>query len=563
MSKEKDVCFLTLFLCLLASCLHAQTLLNGFEIDRPLAVGSTAENPTPADGDLHVYAHNDEPSAGTADKGFTELKWTAAPTAVFQDVYLGTSRTDVETAAASDAGIYRGRLPAEQTSFKAENLNWKYTYFWRIDTITKEGDILRGPLWSFRIRQLAFPSAEGYGRFARGGRGGRVIAVTTLEDYNSQAGEPVIEGSLRKAVEEEKGPRIIIFRVGGTIFLKNNLSIPPDGGDVYVAGQTAPGDGICLTRYSFGMNHTTDAIVRFIRTRVGDYAQRPLDGMGMAGCDHCIIDHCSISWSLDEGHSSRRAKNITFSRNIISEALNHSYHYGRHSFAASISGHIGSYHHNLLAHCAGRNWSLAGGLEPNGQYAGYCDIRNNVVYNWRHRTTDGGVFRCNFVNNLYLPGPASTHFLLMRPDGDQMGTGNPQMFYIVGNKMEGYPQYDADNWAGVSPNYAKESEIRSDEPFFPSCVRTHPTEELLENVLEDVGATQPQWDAIDRRIIREVRERTFAYRGSKDNLPGIIDSQEDVGGYPILQGGPVPPDSDGDGLPDWWEIIHHLNPHSP
>lgn len=563
MSKEKDVRFLTLFLCLLASCLHAQTLLNGFEIDRPLAVGSTAENPTPADGDLHVYAHNDEPSAGTADKGFTELKWTAAPTAVFQDVYLGTSRTDVETAAASDAGIYRGRLPAEQTSFKAENLNWKYTYFWRIDTITKEGDILRGPLWSFRIRQLAFPSAEGYGRFARGGRGGRVIAVTTLEDYNSQAGEPVIEGSLRKAVEEEKGPRIIIFRVGGTIFLKNNLSIPPDGGDVYVAGQTAPGDGICLTRYSFGMNHTTDAIVRFIRTRVGDYAQRPLDGMGMAGCDHCIIDHCSISWSLDEGHSSRRAKNITFSRNIISEALNHSYHYGRHSFAASISGHIGSYHHNLLAHCAGRNWSLAGGLEPNGQYAGYCDIRNNVVYNWRHRTTDGGVFRCNFVNNLYLPGPASTHFLLMRPDGDQMGTGNPQMFYIVGNKMEGYPQYDADNWAGVSPNYAKESEIRSDEPFFPSCVRTHPTEELLENVLEDVGATRPRWDAIDRRIIREVRERTFAYRGSKDNLPGIIDSQEDVGGYPILQGGPVPPDSDHDGLPDWWEIIHHLNPHSP
>ena len=125
--------------------------------------------------------------------------------------------------------------------------------------------------------------------------------------------------------------------------------------------------------------NTADSIIRFIRTRVGDYAKKPLDGMGMAGCDHCIIDHCSISWSLDEGHSSRGAKNITFSRNLISEALNHSYHYGRHSFAASISGGIGSYHHNLLAHCAGRNWSLAGGLTR--RQLRRLRYRNNIVYN--------------------------------------------------------------------------------------------------------------------------------------------------------------------------------------
>jgi hypothetical protein len=151
----------------------------------------------------------------------------------------------------------------------------------------------------------------------------------------------------------------------------------------------------------------------------------------------------------------------------------------------------------------------------------------------------------------------------MRPDGDQMGTGNPQMFYIVGNKMEGYPQYDADNWQGVVPNYAAVEQIRSDVPFFPSYVEAEPVEQAYTDVLENVGATRPQRDAIDRRIIREVRERTFTYRGSKDNLPGIIDSQEDVGGYPILKGGPVPEDSDHDGLPDWRELQMGLNPNSP
>ncbi len=538
-------------------------VLNGFEIDRPYAPGSIPDNPTPADGDFHVFAHNDHPGPGSAGKGHTELKWSAAQGAAFYDVYLGTDRSSIEKASLSDAEIYKGRLPAGQTAFSAENLHSKYTYFWRVDAVSEDGTIRKGSVWSFRVRRLAFPSAEGYGRFARAGRGGRVIAVTTLDDYDPQAGEPVIDGSLRKALEVEKGARVVIFRVGGTIFLKNTLTIPPDGGDVYVAGQTAPGDGICLARYSFGMNNTTDAVIRFIRTRIGDYAKKPLDGMGMAGCDHCIIDHCSISWSLDEGISTRGAKNITFSRNIVSEALHNSYHYGKHSFAGSISGNIGSYHHNLLVHCAGRNWSLAGGLGQDGQYEGFCDIRNNIIYNWLHRTTDGGVYRCNFVNNLYLPGPATKHFLLMRPDGDQMKTGNPQKFYLTGNKMEGYPQYDADNWKGVSPNYAQEADIRSNEPFFPSYVTTYSAEELLEKVLDDVGAVRPKRDALDERIVREVRQRSFTYRGSKDGLPGIIDSQDDVGGYPTLKGGPAAPDSDGDGLPDWWEVIHHLNPHSP
>ena len=154
---------------------------------------------------------------------------------------------------------------------------------------------------------------------------------------------------------------------------------------------------------------THDVIVRYIRVRPGNIAGLTLDGMGMASTDHSIIDHCSISWTQDESFSSRAAKNITLQRTLISEALNvaghKNYEKGKqHGYAASIGGDIGSFHHNLLAHCAGRNWSLAGGLDKAGRHTGRLDIRNNVVYNWGHRTTDGGVMQLNFVNNYYKPG---------------------------------------------------------------------------------------------------------------------------------------------------------------
>jgi hypothetical protein len=537
-------------------------VLNGFEIDRLASVESYANNPVPADGDEHVFANNDEATPDSAGKGYLEMNWKASELAKQQDIYFGTSKTDVEKADTKSADVYKGRQPASTTAYKVSSLDSKLTYYWRIDTVKADGSVTKGYIWTFRTRHLAYPGAEGYGRFARGGRFGRVIEVTTLDDYKPGT-ESVIDGSLRKAIEVEKGPRVVVFRVGGTIVLKDKLSIPGDNGDIYIAGQTAPGDGICVVHYTFGLLGTNDAIIRFIRTRLGDFAKIPQDGMGMSGSDHCIIDHCSISWSIDEGVSSRSAKNITFSYNIISEALNKSVHYATHSYAGSISGNIGSFHHNLLVHCAGRNWSLAGGLEPDGNYAGYCDIRNNIIYNWKHRTTDGGVMRCNFVNNFYIPGPATTLFMLIKPDGDQMKTGNPQMFYITGNKMEGYPQYDKNNWNGTKPNYATPAQIRSDKPFYPSYVTTQTPEEAYADVIKDAGAIRPKRDAIDTRIIEDVKKRTFTYRGSKENLPGIIDTQEDVGGYPTLKSGSVPDDTDHDGLPDWWETEHNLNPKSP
>ncbi len=279
----------------------------------------------------------------------------------------------------------------------------------------------------------AFPTAEGYGRLASGGRGGRVLHVTNLNDSGP--------GSLRDAIERS-GPRIVVFDVSGLITLESRLIIRSTNSNLTIAGQTAPGKGICLRKYNFGMLGATNVIVRYVRVRPGNLSGATLDGMGMASSDHCIIDHCSISWTLDEAFSSRGAKNITLQRTLISEALNEAGHKKyppgtQHGYAASIGGDIGSFHHNLLAHCAGRNWSLAGGLsKPAHTYAGRLDLRNNVVYNWKNRTTDGGAHEVNFVNNYYQPGPATKWFYAL--NAQYGGFPGTQRYYFEGNVMPGH-----------------------------------------------------------------------------------------------------------------------------
>ena len=225
-----------------------------------------------------------------------------------------------------------------------------------------------------------------------------------------------------------------------------------------IAGQTAPGDGICLANYSgAGAYGTHDVIIRYLRFRIGDAANKAMDGAGLGSCDHCIMDHCSISWSSDEGTSSRGANNITFQRNIVAEALHHGPHYRAsdrtkletHAFAGSISGNIGSYHHNLLADCTDRNWSLAGGLTQGGKYAGYLDIRNNVVYNWTARTTDGGVKELNYVNNYYKPYPPNPFvkwLLKLDPINPAWGT---ESYYMAGNVLEGFVD-ETNNWSAFA-----------------------------------------------------------------------------------------------------------------
>lgn len=523
-------------------------VLNGFEIDG-MDPAKKITGFTPLEGDNH-YRMEDG------------LTWIAAAGAVSHDVYFGEDSAAVDNATTASA-TFKGNQTS--TEYPLSGLSTLKTYWWRVDELFG-ASVIKGDVLPFRIRRLAFPTAGGYGRFARGGRGGRVVEVTNLDDAGA--------GSLRNAIETEKGPRTIVFRVGGVIPLESKLVIPSDGGDVYVAGQTAPGDGICVTRYAFGVLGADDVIIRNIRTRVGDYCKQAMDGMGMASADHCIIDHCSISWSIDEGHSSRGAKNISFQRSIISEALNNSYHYDaddrskteRHSFAASIGGHFSSYLYNLHAHCTGRNWSLAGGMEQDAKtYAGYTEIINNVVYNWRDRTTDGGVRQCNFVGNYYKAGPVSTLMRLASIDGDELNTGDMQKAYITGNKMVNQSggvvvSPTSDNWSKCISKFNSVAQVRSNSPLFPISVTPMSADEAYSNVLANVGATRPKQDTIDTRILKEVRDGTATYSGSKDRLRGIIDTQNDAGGYPKMSGGTPPADSDHDGMPDDWEMEHGLNP---
>jgi hypothetical protein len=522
------------------TALDGTPTLNGLELD-----GSNpairARTPNPADADMHTPPN-------------PMLTWAADATAQRYRVYLGTTEHDVDTATPNHKE-YRGE--GEKASFNttALTLNHQKPYFWRVDTVTSQG-VHKGVVWSFRVRQLAFPEAEGYGRFAIGGRGGKVLEVTNLQDSGP--------GSLRAAIETP-GPRIVVFRTGGVIELQSKLIVRHPY--LTVAGQTAPGDGICIKNYTFGCSDTHDVVIRHVRIRVGDETGTTNDGSGARGSDHVIFDHCSISWSIDEGFSSREARNITVQRCLIAEALHiadhKKYQAGKgHSFAGSISGNVGSYHHNLLAHCTGRNWSLAGGLDRTGEkLAGRLDLRNNVVYNWLNRTTDGGVRELAFVNNYYIPGPATKTFTLLKPDPNDWQRG--MTAYMAGNVIEGKDHVNMDNWSAyVGPEETK-AQIRLAKSPFESNVKTHSAKEACESVLADVGATKPQRDAVDERVLKDVQARSHTYTGSKGKLPGIIDSSKDAGGWPKYAAGTPPKDTDHDGMPDDWEQTHGLNANNP
>ena len=309
--------------------------LNGLVFDQPNPK-TTALDPTPSNADLHF----------DADGGSTVLSWTPASVAVKHQLYMGTSADNMTLIAELD-----------KPEYEATNLTTHETYYWRVDEVDADGNTYQGETWRFRPRRIAFPGAEGYGRYAIGGRGGVVYHVTSLEDYSGE-GAP-IPGTFRYGINEVEGPRTIVFDVEGTIQLKARLTCSDPY--VTVAGQTAPGKGILFRSSPFGM--ANDGITRFVRLRLGYHngdTSRGLDGMGMAGNDHAIMDHCSVGWTIDEAFSSRNSKNITLQRTLISEALNAADHpnYGtgkQHGFAATIGGDTGSYHHNLLAHNEGRN----------------------------------------------------------------------------------------------------------------------------------------------------------------------------------------------------------------
>lgn len=410
---------------------------------------------------------------------------------------------------------------------------------------------------------FAFPSAEGFGKNTTGGRGGKVIFVTTLNDYGS--------GSLREAVNTQ-GARYILFKVSGTIRLLSELKI--NNGDVTIAGQTAPGDGICLKNYPVTIN-ADNVIIRYLRFRMGDEAKQEGDAIGSRFHKNIIIDHCSMSWSTDETVSIYNNENTTLQWCFITESLRNSVHdKGSHGYGGIWGGKNASFHHNLLAHHDSRNPRL-------GEYAGSAfaltdlvDLRNNVIYNWQGNSAYGGeAMNVNIVNCYYKPGPATTKTTrIMSIDKNKVeGTEVYNIwgkFYINGNYVEGSTQATNDNWTyGVynqfHGSYGTVSEedkngMRVLEPHnINSNVTTHTAPIAYERVLDYGGASYKR-DAIDTRIVNDVRTKSYTYEGSNGSTKGIIDTQSDVGGWPELASETPPTDTSGDGMPDDWKVAMKL-----
>lgn len=396
----------------------------------------------------------------------------------------------------------------------------------------------------------AFPGAEGFGANTPGGRGGRVLFVVNLEDYEPSTEEPV-PGSLRAACETD-GPRIVVFHVAGTIALKAPLAINKPY--ITIAGQSAPGGGVCLRRHETVIR-THDVIVRYMRFRPGDemgpeYRKKgknfaPDALLFSSGSRNAIVDHCSTSWAIDEvlSISNEGITNVTVQWCMITESLNDSCHTkGKHGYGSLLrcNGNV-TFHHNLYAHHNSRT------PRP-GTYGEGCimlDFRNNVIYNAIH----GGYSakdpaKVNYINNYVKRGPdtVSDYAFLVGGEATQL--------YVKGNRMVGYSRPIKNDWDVIA---GAEDGNRHKVPFPAAPVTTDDADAVYGKVLASCGATLPLRDAVDARIIEEIRT----------GKGRIIDSQKQVGGWPKLKQAPAPNDADHDGMPDDWESRHGLEPTDP
>ncbi len=404
---------------------------------------------------------------------------------------------------------------------------------------------------------LAFPGAEGFGRYTSGGRGGRIIQVTNLKDDNNP-------GSFRYAINQS-GPRIIVFTVSGTIMLNSDLNI--SNGNLTIAGQTAPGDGICIANHTVECK-ASNVIVRYLRFRLGDLTKEANDSFWGREQKNIIIDHCSFSWAIDENGSWYDNTNFTMQWCIYSESLYHSFHpKGDHGYGGIWGGIGATFHHNLIADNSSRNPRFNGARYISTHATELVDFRNNVIFNWGFNSAYGGESgNQNIINNYYKPGPATssskTDRIVNPSDPLNPGTGYSK-WYVAGNYVEGNSTVSADNWnGGVQPEDAPLDSIKLNNPLPAAPVVTQSAQDAYNSVLQNAGANFPARDSADLRVVNEVKTGYApfgaTYNGGKK---GIIDSQKDVGGWPVLKSLPAPLDSDHDGMPDDWEIARGLNPN--
>lgn len=391
----------------------------------------------------------------------------------------------------------------------------------------------------------AFPGAEGAGATALGGRGGKVLTVTTLADSGP--------GSFRAAVEA-KGPRIIVFAVSGTIQLSKPLTVRE--GRVTIAGQSAPGDGITLRDHPLVVQ-ADDVVIRFIRSRLGDESKTESDAIWVRAGRRIILDHVSASWSVDEtlsvsGNYAEPGEgwyDVTVQWSIIADSLTKSLHAkGAHGYGSLVRGGRGaraSFHHNLWANHSARmprpgNYAPAAS-DPEGAF---FDFRCNLFYNWGggrsgYNADKDSLSRYNFVGNAYVRGPQSTKAIAF-------DEGNPvAKSFFADNAMDGV--VPADPWSLVTGITDPAQKLSS--PVEMPKVGCAGAASVETAVLARAGASRSR-DSVDAAMIAGVRTRT----GKQ------IDSQRDVGGWPDLRSGTAPLDSDGDGMPDAWERQHGLDP---
>ncbi|HEX5223079.1 MAG TPA: SUMF1/EgtB/PvdO family nonheme iron enzyme [Verrucomicrobiae bacterium] len=397
----------------------------------------------------------------------------------------------------------------------------------------------------------AFPEAEGSGAFTPGGRGGQVLFVTTLADYDPRT-EPPIAGSLRAALSTA-GPRFVLFRVSGTIVLKSTLAVTNPY--VTIAGQTAPGDGICIARSLFQIN-THDVIVRHLRFRLGDQAEQESGTFQIGrGSQNVIADHCSMSWSTDENCTinGTDVRNITIQWCVIAESLNRSFHpKGEHGHGSLLRSDGGGFtiHHSIYAHNNSRN-PRPGGYDDSPGLV--LDFRNNVVYNWGANSGYSGLerTRINYVGNYFKPGPSTSDGVR----GYAFSARTPRTkLYLADNFFYDAPRKTAENWRMIRKWGEWDGELKDTnlvpEPFPVPPVTTDAPEAAFEKVLLQAGALLPKRDSVDSRIVQSIRSGTGR----------IIDSQKEVGGWPELKSTAAPKDSDNDGMPDEWESHFGFNP---
>jgi len=393
----------------------------------------------------------------------------------------------------------------------------------------------------------AFPGAEGFGAATAGGRGGKVFTVINLNDSG--------EGSLRAAVEAQ-GPRVVVFAVSGTIQLKSPLDIKNP--NITIAGQTAPGGGITLRDYTLHID-TQDVVIRYLRSRLGNVSKVEDDAINIRdGARNVVLDHVTASWSTDEALSpSGDIKSITIQWCLIAESLNKSVHLkGAHGYGSLLRATGGvSLHHNVWAFHRGRNPRFGDNYGRNAEPAIF-DFRNNIVASWGDYAsgTNDGSMRINYVDNLIRPGTFSS---TVEPIVMTAQSNDDARIYLAGNLVPGNADWSSNNsklvaWGGPPKplSTAPGKFVIVSESYAVPRVTTWPASELMTRVLEKVGASFPYRDPVDTRIVKQIA----------DNTGGLVDSQEDVGSWPVLPTRPAPLDSDGDGMPDAWELAHGLNP---